>query len=428
MLRLLGLAALWLATLAPANALQETTRGAAHDQAPTARGDFAKPMEAGQKPSPYPPGPLAESTPGFFLRAYGEERFRFTEWTTEHSLVEALAALRGTRKDGSDETAEVRMAPGRYVIEQHILIEELDHLTISGGAGVEFVFADGPDYTTHLVAPAQVDDLVLRVEEPGLIREGFRYQVYPAKEHGDRLLEFTALAVKDGLVYLDRPVHYMPHVAGVPAGARIVEEVNFFRVRKCAHLTLEGLRCDGRHRGGTRTHTTYCGVYATGHYVEHQRATTKGLTVRNCSFKNLKGRGVAFYGMEDVRIEGNYFEHIRAQAIEIDHFASGHVLGNVINGAQVGVMVNDAYESVVEGNVIRHCLDGVRFLEVYADDWVNTGNVVRDNLIGPGLQFGVCFFNDGMVDNIVEGNVFIGYADEARISGGEGNTIRWGQR
>ena len=128
--------------------------------------------------------------------------------------------------------------------------------------------------------------------------------------------------------------------------------------------------------------------------------------------------------MEDVLIEGNYFEHIRAQAIEIDHFASGHVKGNVVNGAEIGVMINDAYESVVEGNVLRHCQDGVRFREIYDDDWVNTGNIVRDNFIGPGYRYGVYFQFEGCTDNLVEGNVFVGFKDTARVFGGEGNVIR----
>ena len=389
-------------------------------QSPTADGEFAKPMDLAHPPSPYAPGDLGAHAPGFFLRAHGQERFQFVEWESEDSLTGALAGL-PKAKTG---TAEVRMAPGRYVIEQQVVIKGVDRLTVTGGPGAQFVFADGPDTTTYLSAPIVEGDVVLRVDHLGQLREGFNYQVYSADGKGDRLLEFSVLAIKDELVYLTRVVKFMPHVKEVPQGAAVVEQVNFFRVKECSDLTLEGLHCDGRHRGGVRTHTTYCGVYATGHYVAGQRATTKGLTVRNCSFKNLKGRGIAFYGMEDVVIEGNYFEHIRAQAMEIDHFASGHIRGNVVNGAEVGVMINDAYESVVEGNVLRHCQDGVRFREIYDDDWVNTGNIVRDNLIGPGYRNGVYFQFAGCVDNVVEGNVFVGFKDDKRVVGGEGNVIQ----
>ncbi|QDV05132.1 hypothetical protein Poly30_06270 [Planctomycetes bacterium Poly30] len=398
-------------------------------QKPTASGDFAKPMDPAEPESPYPPGDLDRETPGFFLRGHADDRFRFVPWASERTLTEALARLpKVAPEDRDGPRAEVRMAPGRYIIEQQIVIDSVHRLTVTGDESARFVFADGPNTTTFLGAPANVGDLVLRVDHPERIREGFNYQVYAASNRGDRMLEFSVLAVKDELVYLTRPVQYMPHVREIPAGSQVVEEVNFFRARKCRDLILQGLHCDGRHRGGTRTHTTYCGVYYTGLYVPGKRATTKGLIVRNCSFKNLKGRGVVFYGAEDVLIEGNYFEHIRAQAIEIDHFASGRVRGNVVNGAEVGVMVNDAYESVVEGNVLRYCLDGVRFLEIFDDDWVNSGNIVRDNLIGPGLtsgnSSGVNFFNEGMVDNVVQGNVFVGLKDARRVVRGEGNVIR----
>ena len=389
-------------------------------QSPTADGEFAKPLDLAHPQSPYAPGDLGAHAPGFFLRAHAQKRFEFVEWESEDSLSDALAKLPKAAKG----TAEVRMAPGRYVIEQQVVIKGVDRLTITGGAATEFVFADGPDTTTSLAAPVVPGDLVLRVDHIGKLREGFNYQVYSADGKGDRILEFTVLAIKDDLVYLTRAVKFMPHVKEVPQGAAIVEQVNFFRVKECDDLTLQGLHCDGRHRGGVRTHTTYCGVYVTGLYIPRKRATSKGLTVRNCSFKNLKGRGIAFYGMEDVLIEGNYFEHIRAQAIEIDHFGSGTIRGNVVNGAEVGVMINDAYESVVEGNVLRHCQDGIRFREIYDDDWVNTGNVVRDNLIGPGYRNGVYFQFDGCVDNVVEGNTFVGYPKTKRIVGGEGNVIR----
>ena len=390
-------------------------------QSPTADGEFAKPIDPSRAQSPYLPGDLGLQAQGFFLRPHGQKRFQFVEWESEATLTNALADL----PKGVEGRAEVRMAPGRYVVEQQILIEGVDRLTITGGLGAQFVFADGPDVTTFLSAPVVDGDVVLRVEQLGQLREGFNYQVYSADGRGDRLLEFSVLAIKDELVYLKRSVQFMPHVREIPSGAAVVEEVNFLRVIECNDLSLEGLHFDGRHRGGGRTHTTYCGVYATGRFVEHQRATNKGLRVRNCSFKNFKGRGVVFYAMEDVFVEGNYFEHIRAQAIEIDHLASGHIRGNVVNGAEVGVMINDAYESIVEGNVLRHCQDGVRFLEIYDDDWVNTGSIVRDNLIGPGYRSGVYFQGSGCVDNVIEGNAFVGLGDHQRVIGGEGNVIRF---
>ena len=81
-------------------------------------------------------------------------------------------------------------------------------------------------------------------------------------------------------------------------------------------------------------------------------------------------------------IENNYFTQIRAQAIEVDHFASGHVLLNSVSGAQSGVTLNDSFESLVEGNSLAHCDFGVYFMKVFDQRWVNTTNRVFNNTEG----------------------------------------------
>lgn len=386
---------------------------------PSANGEAAKPLTEGKVENPYATGSLETVSNGFLVRRPGQERFEFFSWLGERSLNWELTRM--MRKEGD---CEIRILPGRYVIEQRIFVNEVNNLTITGGPGVEFVFADGPDMTTTTVASIAKGDLTLKVAHPERMRKGFHYQLYQPDWRNDRQLEFQCKDIKDGVIHLQRPVHFMPHIKNdIKPGSIVMEEVNFFRVRRSPNFTLQGIAFDGRQRGGTRTHTTYCGVYATGNYKSHERATTHGLTIRNCSFKNLKGRGTVFYGMDEVLIEGNYYENIRAQAIEIDHFSSGHIKGNVVNGAEVGVMVNDAYESIVEGNVLTHCSHGVRFLEVYKDEWVNSGNIIRDNIFGPGTRAGVFFFNEGMTDNVITGNFFEGVVDKFRVVNGEGNQV-----
>ena len=355
---------------------------------------------------------------GFFARGAGEERLRFHPWKGERTLNGVLYQMR--HKDG---TAEIHFAPGRYEIEQWIHVNEVNNLTISGSSEVELVFSEGPDRTTLISAPVSAGNTSMLVEHPDRLKAGRRYQIYRADGRADRLLEFTVMDVMDGVVLLTEPARYMQHVKDVPVGSQVMEELNFFRVRASPGFTLQGINMDGRNRGGIRGHTIYCGVYATGRYKEHQRATTLGMSVRNCTFRNLSGRGMAFYGWADVVVEDNYFSGIRAQAIEIDHFASGVIKNNVIDGAEVGVMVNDAYESIIEGNMIRNCGHGVRFLELYKDDWVNTGNVVRDNWIGPGCRAGVMFFNEGMVDNPISGNRYFDLREAVQVINGQGNPI-----
>ena len=386
---------------------------------PTANGSYAKPIKEGKVENPYHPGSLEQVSQGFLIRRPGETRFEFFSWLNEGTLNRELRLIKNLEGD-----CEIRMLPGRYVIEQRIFVNSVNDLTITGGPGVEFVFADGPDRTTTTTASVSKGDLTVQVEHPERIREGFRYQLHFPDTTQDRLLEFECAEVKDGLIQMANPAHFMPHVKeDIPAGVVVMEELNFFRVRRCPNITIQGIHMDGRDRGGKRGHTTYCGVYASGRYKSHERAIIHGMTIRNCSFKNLKGRGIVFYAMDEVTIEGNYFEDIRAQAIEIDHFSSGRIVGNVVNGAEIGVMVNDAYESIVEGNVLSHCLHGVRFLELYDDEWVNSGNIIRDNIFGPGTTAGINFYSEGMSDNVITGNIFLGFGDGYRVINPKGNVV-----
>lgn len=375
--------------------------------------------DVSRPPRIYPPGTDVPER-GFYVRGQETDRFRFVKWESEETINKALDFLK--RKEGS---CAIQFAPGDYEIESRIFVNEVQNLTISGIPGVRLHFADGPNKTTAMRKAAEAGSATIEVEHPERLVIGRRYQVYREDGRWDRILEFEVKEVVDGVVHLRHPVHFFPHVKEVPVGSQVMAEMTFFRVRQSPGFTLQGIYMDGRHRGGIRGHTTYCGVHANGLYKAHQRATHTGFTVRNCTFKNLKGRGVVFYGLGEGLVENNEFEFITAQAIEIDHFSQGIIRGNHVNGAEVGVMVNDAYESIVEGNVLRNCGHGVRFLEIYDDPWVNSGNIIRDNVIGPGCAAGVHFFSEGMNDNLITGNHFLGLGDKYKVVNGEGNQIEF---
>jgi hypothetical protein len=156
-------------------------------------------------------------------------------------------------------------------------------------------------------------------------------------------------------------------------------------------------------------------VIAIGDYRVGRRPRIFGLTVRGCTFRGLMGRGIAFYGLDEARIENNYFTEIRAQAIEVDHFASGHVLFNYVNRAQSGVTLNDCFESLVEGNVLTHCDFGVYFMKVFDHRWVNTTNRVLNNTFGPGCVRAVVYRDPGIEGNKVRGNRFVGVRERDRV-------------
>jgi len=363
---------------------------------------------------------VAEDVKGIFVRQKGKKRYSFVEWKSEETVVNILG---GSRAAGG---GELHFAPGTYTFENGMIIYRIPNLTITGSPGVVLEFADGPDVLPLTLKAAKKGDTSLFLDRAEGLRPGWRYELYAPNLDATRVLEFLVESVDGNEVHLGQPVHFMPHVKRIPRGSRVVSKLNMFRVERSANFVLKNLTVDGKKRGPVRGHTTYCGVYATGFYHAGERPRTLGLTVTGCTFRNLQGRGICAYGLGDILLEGNALYDIRAQAIEIDHYSSGVVINNFIDGAETGILFNDAFESLAEGNVLRNCGTGIAIMRIFPEDWVNTGNVVRDNRIGPGCKRGVDLIDrlfEGVTGNTVRGNVFVGMPRETWLFGGEGNTI-----
>lgn len=354
---------------------------------------------------------------GLFVRSPGAKVTQYYEWESEETFN--AVARRARNKPG----LHIHFAPGDYTIHKRLVLHVIPDAVISGAPGARLVFADGPDVVGRNLDSIEKGAAFITVDHPEAFKAGHRYQAYKPNGKGDRQLEFEVEEIAEGRLKLKSPAKFFPHVVAIGANYQIVEELNFFHVLSCPNLTIRNIEMDGRNRGGIRGHTTYCGIYASGMHHGDARPEVIGLHVQGCTFKNLMGRGLVFYGIAGALIEDNYFEQIRAQAIEIDHISSGIVRNNYVNGAETGVMLNDAFESVVEGNTMIQCGNGVRFLKIYPHDWVNKGNQIRGNRIGPGCRSGIEFSNDGMTDNVVIHNVFIGMTDQARVTNGAHNII-----
>jgi hypothetical protein len=358
---------------------------------------------------------------GVFFRKWGGARYRFVPWTSEESVNRVFAAMR--QWDGG----EVHFAPGTYELERGFEAFRVPNLTVSGAPGVVIQFAEGPEEPARTTAEVREGDLTIEVDRPELLRVGLRYQLYSPKRSGARVLDFKVDALEGRTVHVKRPIAFMPMVSEIPAGSQVLVELNAFRFRECPGLIIENLTIDGRDRGPVRGHTLYCGVYATGRYRQGERPTTSGTIVRGCTFKNLRGRGVCVYGIEDVLVENSGFYDIYAQAIEIDHYSSGRVRQNDIRGAEVGIMLNDAFETVVEANVLNGCHKAaVRILRIFPEDWINTGNVVRGNRIGPDNAVGVRIESDievPVIANVIRANHFIGLEPKLHVLEPGGNVV-----
>jgi hypothetical protein len=358
---------------------------------------------------------------GLFVRRKDSERIEFVPWESEASANEALRYLKYYLG------GELHFTPGRFPFRQGLDVRSIPGVRISGSPGTVLEIADRPSETPLLTAAAEPGDLFLTVDRPEDIVPGWRYQLYAPGKDNTRALEFEVHRVEGERVFIYEPVRFMPMVKAIPVGSRVLEEVNLLRIRKCEGALIQGLTFDGRGQGAVRGHTIYGGIYATGLYKAGERPTTSELTVRGCTFRGLMGRGFCAYGWADIRIEDCGFFDIRAQAIEIDHFSSAHVKSNYIAGAESGVMLNDCFETVVEGNVIRDCLIGVRLLRIFPEDWVNTGSIIQDNRIGPGCATGIRVEDNegsGVSGNFLRGNYFVGIGRTQRIVDAVGNTVK----
>jgi len=364
------------------------------------------------RPSVVPQTPAAQPAVerGIWVRLKGEEQPSFFPWASEVTVNRQLRRLRDA------EGGELTFAPGTYSVLRGFLVPQVPDLTISGSPGTELVFKDEPR-TPLTLDVVESGARTIRVDRTDDLRVGLEYQVYAADLDKTRVLEFQVESVEGDTIHLAEPAKLLAHYESIPAGSRVLLTCNFFKVLGCQRLVIQGLSMDGRERGDVRGHTLYGGVYASG-LLQHARPKIHGLTVRDCTFRGLAGRGVAVYGYDEVAIENCEFHDITAQAIEIDHFSSARVAGNRIDGAEVGVMLNDCFDTLVEDNELSNCLTAVRFLRLFGEDWVNTGNVVHNNRIGPGNRRGVVFEDeiaDGLSGNRVVANHFIGQGPKSRI-------------
>jgi len=66
----------------------------------------------------------------------------------------------------------------------------------------------------------------------------------------------------------------------------------------------------------------------------------------------------------------------------------------------------------------------VRVLRIFPEEWVNVGNVIASNRIGPGCVKGISFDDDildGVTGNYALGNHFIGVGPKLRLFNLGGN-------
>jgi len=338
----------------------------------------------------------ALDTRGYFVRAKGERAATFKPWTGEMTLNRDLVRLQVAGG------GELRLTPGDYELQFGLFMLDCRGITLAGMPGARLVFAPEPPEHARLVRPAVLGATTLEVDRPDLMRPGWNYQLYAPDRVGDRLLEFAVAGIDGARIGLRGPVAFMGHVKEIPVGSIVVQELNALRLRGVDDVTIEGLAIDGRGRGNVRGHTTFSGVIASGDAGAGRQAVNSGLVVRGCTFEGLTGRGIAVYAMKGVRVEGCTFRSIATEALEIDHHSSGLVLGNYVERATVGIVLNDAFDTTVSANHVHDSAVGIAFVRHFDDPTVNRGLVVAGNRVtgdGVGISLGGLTTGFELVDN-----------------------------
>ena len=315
---------------------------------------------------------------GIFVSARGAQGAVFVPWVDDGTVNRAIAELKNT--DGG----EVRFAPGTYTI-RRIVIRNVDNVTVKGVPGVKLIFPEAKAEPPRLVEPALPGDTRLVFDHPVTLLPQARYQLL--NDDGFRHLEFTVKSTDGPNVTPTRPIRPVLPYPAVPAGAILFEEFNFFHISGANNVTIQGLEIDGANLGTKDAHTIYSGVLSRNKYVPNntKRSSVTGLRVLDNTFRNLAGRGVAVYSAAGVLVEGNRFVNVRSQSVEVDHYSSGRIINNNFTDCRVGIVLDDAYDTVVKGNRMVRCGIGVGFVRHFDDEWVNRDVTVEGNTItGPG--------------------------------------------
>ncbi len=356
-----------------------------------------------------------ESGKGIIVQKNDGSPLHFIPWVSEHTVNKAIISL---RKPGG---GVIFFTPGTYVIRQGITIPKVNNISLIGGQRVRLVFPSLPKRFPALVKEARKGDPALFMDDTSSFVEGSYYQLYTIGKKEVRVLEFYTKKIEKDRIILRKPVYFMQHVKSIPVGSIALERLNFFNLGNSSEILIQGFEMDGLGRGPVEGHTLYSGILSRNRYnpeSKEKSSSVNGIYVINNTFKNLQGRAAAFYGASGVLFESNTLTNITAEGVEIDHFSSGRVIGNNIYNARSAIVLNDAYKTQVQRNIVENSVCGVSFTSHYDKPWVNTDNIVSNNIFSGIKAGGVCI-NKEAHDNNVSNNITFGNAEPVRDQSGK---------
>jgi hypothetical protein len=141
---------------------------------------------------------------------------------------------------------------------------------------------------------------------------------------------------------------------------------------------------------------------------------SSNIAVRHCTIMNCYGRAVAFYHTTDSEVVGCRISAINDEAIDFDHFALRcRAIGNWIDGATIGLELNDASHCVVRHNTIQRVRIGAKiwWYSKFDPEGLNEHNVIEHNTIGPveekAIFIGRNCHNNRVAHNFLSGDVSV---------------------
>ncbi len=318
-----------------------------------------------------------------------------------------------------DEGGIVEFLPGRYVL--HATVAVPPDITLRGNVGA--VIALPAPVRVRAAAAAGSRELLVsgtRDFAPNYVVQVLPHEDDEVFADGEtRSLRFLAIesVTDDALVFAE------PLPVDIPAGARVGYSHKLLRTTAEGRVTFERLAFDGGRVAGIPMpgHHMRTAVWAAGPKTTPGNPAppvTADIVVRSCSFKNLYGRGVAFYRTVDCLVEASHFSHIADEAIDFDHYCErNRAVGNDIRDAWWGIVLNDAADCVIEYNNIESVRIGI-----WAWEWKGVDqkgftrrNIVRHNFVRGATEAAISL-DEFCRDHAVTGNLIEGVVRQGDAS------------
>ena len=360
------------------------------------------------------PAPESGEPRSITFRQDGTGDFNGTDSAALQPALNSLIETGGT----------VTFGPGRYVIRANVFVPA--GVTLRGCEGAVFALPS-PVFVAE-EAPAGATELLLTSVED--FAERTLVQLLPPigeeffADGETRDYRFTPIVrIEGNRLHLATPLEQT-----IPAKSRVGYSNKLFKTTPDGNAVFENMVFDGGRLADVPMpgHHLRTAVWISSpfRYGEGRTAPpAPRVTVRNCVFRDLYGRGVALYNAADCLVEGNVFERIDDEAIDFDHFCErNRAVGNDIRDVFWGIVLNDASDNVVEYNNVDGCLIGVWawwYHEMPKEGW-NLRNVVRHNTIRGATEAAI-HFDRACLDNVVEHNLVEG----PLVFKEERNTVRF---